>query len=47
MIAVIVGVAAAAIAIFHDNIDHEWVTKPWRDGDNDGTSSGGGSIRGI
>lgn len=45
--AFIVGAAAAAVAIFRDKTDNKWVTKPWRDGDDDGTSSGGGSIRGI
>ena len=45
--ACIVGAAAAAIAIFRDSTDNKWITKPWRDGDDDGTSSGGGSIRGI
>jgi hypothetical protein len=43
----IVGAAAAAIAVFRDSTDNEWITKPWRDGDDDGTSSGGGSMRGI
>ena len=47
LIAAIVGSAAAVIAIFRDRIDNKWVTKPWRDGDDDGTGSGGGSIRGI
>jgi len=47
MTAVIVGVAAEAISIFRDNTDNEWITKPWRDGNDDRTSSGGGSIRGI
>lgn len=46
-IGIFVGAAAAAIAIFRDKTDNEWITKPWRDGDDDGTSSGGGSIRGI
>ena len=35
----------AAIATFRDNTDNEWVIKLWRD--DDGTSSGGGSMRGI
>ena len=47
MTACFIGAAAAAIAIFRDSTDNEWITKPWRDGDDDGTSSGGGSIRGI
>lgn len=47
VIALVVGMAAAGIAIFRDRTDNKWITKPWRDGDDDGTSSGGGSIRGI
>jgi len=46
-IAFLVGAGAAAVAVFRDSTDNKWVARPWRDGDDDGTSSGGGSIRGI
>ena len=45
--AFIIGGLAGGIAVLRDSTDNKWVTKPWRDGDDDGTSSGGGSIRGI
>lgn len=47
VIALFAGVAAVAVAIFRDSTDNKWITKPWRDGDDDGTPSGGGNIRGI
>ena len=42
-----VGAATAAIAILRDNTDNKWITKPWRDGDDDGTGTSGGNIRGF
>jgi hypothetical protein len=47
VLATVAGVAAVLIAIIRDGTDNEWTTKPWRYGDDDGTGSGGGSIRGI
>ena len=45
--AVLFGAGAVALAIFRDTMDNEWLAKPFRDGDDDGTGSGGGGMRGI
>lgn len=45
--AIVVGAAAVGLAVFRDTTDNEWVAKPWRDGDDDGTTAGGGGMRGI
>ncbi|MDA0652134.1 MAG: hypothetical protein O3C49_02515 [Proteobacteria bacterium] len=45
--AVLFGAGAVALAIFRDTTDNEWLAKPFRDGDDDGTGSGGGGMRGI